>query len=95
MSLLGCTGGNRLTVNEEQNREQPACKVDSIVQGLREVKAGDSGKSSIDKLLLGLFICKVPVLEEVPIDLCRHRSHKRMAYWNEEGRRRVRYWDGD
>jgi len=67
------------TVNEEQNREQPACEVDPVVQGRWEIQAGGARERGFDESLSGVFSGEGPVFEEVGIHFGRHGPHEGMA----------------
>ena len=73
-----------LTVNEEENREQRACKRDPIVQSHGEVEACYSGKAGSHKSPSGPLILKLPVFQEPLVDLLGDLIHEAMAFVPEQ-----------
>lgn len=59
----------RLTINQEEEREKSAGKVNAIIESQGVVKACHCGESCSNELLAGLLVREGPVLEEVAVDL--------------------------
>lgn len=59
-------------VDQEEDREQSACEVDSVVFRQWKIQTRDVRETGIEKPCFGFGIWKVPVLEKVGVDLFSH-----------------------
>lgn len=76
--------GRALTIYEKKNCQQFAGKVNPIVQSQREVETRNLGEPCSNKFSPGLFILKIPILEEPTVDFSSDLINDAVAFVLEE-----------
>lgn len=74
-----------LTIDEEEDGEQPACKVDSIVQSHWEVETCHSGKAGSHIFLSGPLVLELPISKEPFVDLLGDLIYQAVAFVLKQG----------
>ena len=68
------------TVNEEEDREQRAGKIDPIVQRHGEVETCHAGKAGSHKSPSRPLVLEIPIVQEPSVDFLGDLIHEGMAF---------------